>query len=327
MESNNIGEETMPNFDFQPSRWVPFRDKAVLDRVRNIKREDITSREPGWNPGFNPMVVPDDMVVWIWATDMLRRIKASDDENTPLTLVLPNPALTYKKVAYMINQFKVNCRNLHVYIMDEYADQDGNIAPPSYPPSFFRSTMNYLYNEIDPALRPPIEQMHGPTNENLKDYGKMIADRGGADAIYTGPGWVGHVAFIEPANDESPEFKAPSLEEWMKLGPRIVTLNPFTIAQNSLHGSFGLSGDIANVPPKAFTIGPAEVAGAKFRMEINALNTMGTFLSWQRLMTRLILHGPVTPLVPTSIHQLLKTDFYMSETTAANIEPTWEIEY
>jgi len=317
----------MSNFDFQPSKWVPYRDKAVLDRVRNIKREDIAKREPGWNPDFNVQVVPDDMVEWIWATDMFRRIKASDDENTPCTLVLPNPAHTYKKVAYMLNQFRVNCRNLHVFIMDEYADQDGNIAPPSYPPSFFRSTMNYLYNEIAPELRPPLEQMHGPTNENLKSYGKMIADMGGASAIYTGPGWVGHVAFIEPATEESPEFQAPSVDEWLTLGPRIVSLHPFTIAQNSLHGSFGMSGDAANVPPKAFTIGPAEVVGAKFRMEVNALTTMGTFSSWQRLMTRLILHGPVTPLVPTSLHQLLKTDFYVSETNAANIEPNWNLGY
>ena len=29
-------------FTYSPSKWVPFRDKAVLDRVRNIKSEDIT---------------------------------------------------------------------------------------------------------------------------------------------------------------------------------------------------------------------------------------------------------------------------------------------
>jgi len=317
----------MSNFAFEPSKWVPFRDKAVLERVRGIKREDIAKREPGWNPEFRVQVVPDDMVEWIWAADMFKRIKASDDEDAPCTLVLPNPAHTYKKVAYMLNQFRVSCRNLHVFIMDEYADQDGNIAPPSFPPSFFRATMNYLYNEIDPGLRPPEAQMHGPTNANLKDYGKMIAGMGGATAIYTGPGWTGHVAFIEPAVAESPEFIAPSVEEWLKLGPRIVSLHPFTIAQNSLHGSFGFSGDAANVPPKAFTIGPAEVVGAKFRMELNALTTLGTIVSWQRLMTRLILHGPVTPLVPTSLHQLLKTDFYISETNAANVEPNWEMGY
>lgn len=317
----------MPTFDFQPSKWVPFRDKAVLERVRNIKRDDITKREPTWHPNFNPMVVPDDMIEWIWVSDIVARIKASDEEDKPVVFIFPNPAHSYKKVAYQVNRMRINCRNVHVFIMDEYADEDGNIAPPSYPPSFFRATMHYFYNEIDEALRPPIEQIHGPTNENLPYYGKMIADMGGADACYSGPGWTGHLAFIEPAVPESPEFMADSLEEWMQMGPRIVTLHPLTIAQNSLHGSFGLSGDIAAVPPKAFTIGPAEVVGAKYRLDFNSLTTMGTFVSWQRLITRLVLHGPVTPLCPTSLHQLLATDFLISETIAADIEPNWEVGY
>ncbi len=77
------------------------------------------------------------------------------------------------------------------------------------------------------------------------------------------------VAFIEP---DAPEFAAGSMEEWKQMGPRIVTLSPFTIAQNSLH-------------------------------------------------------GPVTPLVPESICQTLRTDVIVSETSAQDIEPDWEKEY
>ena len=72
-------------------------------------------------------------------------------------------------------------------------------------------------------------------------------------------------------------------------------MSPFTLAQNSLHGSFGMSGDISAVPPKAATIGPAEVIGSKNRIDTHALTVHGTQTSWQRLMTRLCLHGPVTP--------------------------------
>ncbi|MBC8452256.1 MAG: hypothetical protein H8D65_00200, partial [Spirochaetes bacterium] len=129
--------------------------------------------------------------------------------------------------------------------------------------------------------------------------------------------------FIEP---DAPEFEG-TLEEWKKMGPRIVTLSPFTLAQNSLHGSFGMSGDIARVPPKAATIGPAEVIAAKYRMDMNSLGVHGTLTSWQRLMTRLVAHGPVTPKLPTSIHQLLKTDFYISEDSARNIEDDWDKGY
>jgi glucosamine-6-phosphate deaminase len=37
-------------------------------------------------------------------------------------------------------------------------------------------------------------------------------------------------------------------------------------------------------------------------------------------MARLCLHGPVTPRLPTSLHQLLRTDVYVTETAAHNIE-------
>jgi glucosamine-6-phosphate deaminase len=88
-----------------------------------------------------------------------------------------------------------------------------------------------------------------------------------------------------------------------------------------------MSGDIAAVPPKAATIGPAQIIGAKFRMEQHDLTIHGTSTSWQRLITRLCLHGPVTPKLPTSIHQLLKTDCYVTETAARDIEPDWDKGY
>ena len=110
-------------------------------------------------------------------------------------------------------------------------------------------------------------------------------------------------------------------------GPRVGTLHPLTIAQNSLHGSFGSSGDLAAVPPKAATIGPAEVIAAKHRIDLHAIGVGGSFTSWQRFTTRLVLHGPVTPLVPESILQTLRTDVWISESAAANIEPHWDKGY
>jgi glucosamine-6-phosphate deaminase len=134
---------------------------------------------------------------------------------------------------------------------------------------------------------------------------------------YSGPGWTGHLAFIEP---DAPEFDAP-LEEWKQMGARLVTLSPFTLAQNSLHGCFGSSGDIAAVPPKAATIGPADVIAARSRMEFAALSIHGTQTAWQRLVARLVYHGPVTPRLPTSILQQLSTNVYISETIASDVRP------
>ena len=98
-------------------------------------------------------------------------------------------------------------------------------------------------------------------------------------------------------------------------------LGPFTLAQNSQHGCFGISGDLAAVPPRAATIGPADVIAAKHRMEISAITVHGTPTSWQRLIARLVYHGPVTPKLPTSILQELRTDVFISETNAQDIRP------
>jgi len=189
---------------------------------------------------------------------------------------------------------------------------------------FGHAFKKYFWSKVDPKLRQPLKQVIGPTNKNIKVYGKMLADLGGADVCYSGPGWTGHLAFIEPT---APEFAAASLEEWKQMSARVCTLHPLTIAQNSLHGSFGSSGDLCAVPPKAATIGPAEVVAAKHRVQNHALSIGGTFSSWQRLVSRLVMHGPVTPLVPESLLQTLRTDVWVSETAAANIEPRWERGY
>jgi len=307
-------------FSYSPSKWVPFRDKNVLEKVRNIKREDLTKHP---NPKFNIQIVEDDEAEFIFVTDMFYRIKEAADKNEKVVLILPNPVPSYKKVAYLINKFKINCKNLYTFAMDEYANEDGFIAPESWRQGFIYAMMHNFYYQIDEDLRPSKDHFHGPNNKNINDYGKMIADMGGADMCYSGPGWTGHLAFVEP---DAPEFDAP-LEEWKQMGPRIVTLSPFTLAQNSLHGSFGMSGDLAIVPPKAATIGPAEVIASKARLEMHALSVHNTDTAWQRLMSRLVLHGPVTPLVPSSIHQLLETDCIVSETIARNIEPDWDKGY
>jgi glucosamine-6-phosphate deaminase len=303
-------------FEFEPSQWVPFKDKKEIERVLNIKKEDI---EKHANLNFKIRVVPDADAEPIWIADMFGRIKKSSETGEKLVMILPNPAPLYRHVARLINVCNIDCRNVYAFAMDEYADQDGNIAPETWEFGFTHAMLKYFYYEIDPKLRPPKNQIVGFSNKNINDYSQMIKDMGGADVCYCGPGWTGHLAFIEP---DAPEFQA-SLEEWKQMKARICTLSPFTLAQNSLHGSFGKSGNLAAVPPKAATIGPVDVVNTKHMHDTHAITVHGTSTAWQRFTTRLVLHGPVTPLVPESILQTLPTDVYVSETIAQNIEPDW----
>ncbi|MBS3763567.1 MAG: hypothetical protein KGZ25_09735 [Planctomycetes bacterium] len=310
----------MTDFTFEPAECVPFRDLAVVRRVRKIKSSEISDHP---NPDFKISVMSGAEIEFRWMMDMFERIKTASENGEKCVLITPQPWPNYRRLAHMLNRFKIDCQDLYTFNMDEYANQDGDIAPETWPHSFMYSMKKYFYAELDPEIRPPEDQIQGPTNNNIDDYGQMISDVGGADCCYSGPGWTGHLAFIEP---DAPEFDAP-LEEWKQMGPRICTLSPFTIAQNSLHGSFGMSGDLCAVPPKAATIGPAQVIEAKHRISLHAITVDGSFASWQRMASRLALHGPVTPKIPESILQTLRTDVWVSEKVAADIEPHWEKGY
>ena len=299
-------------FEFKIADFVPYKNKEVLDRVRKLSGKEL-EKHP--NPDFHIKVMTDPGSVWV--ADMVARIQMSDIYDKKCVMILPNPCpVVYESVAATVNALGINCRNVHVFTMDEWADDQGNVAPIDYQCGFSYSQLKYFYGNINPELRMPLSQIHYPTTENIKDYSKMLEAEGGAEVCYSGPGWAGHLAFIDPL---TPEFGTPSIEEYLKMEARIVTLNPMTIMQNSLHGVFGQSGDIASVPPRAATIGPVDVVRARNRLEFHALSTSGTFSSWQRMVSRLILHGEVTPLVPSSFLQLLRTDVYVSETIAAPI--------
>ena len=307
------GGTIVREFKFNPSLLVPFGDKEICERVRNVKREDITKHS---NPDFKITVVKDDDMAFMRVWDIFSRIKRAAEEDRRLVLILPQPHPQYRKVAYLINKHRINCRNLHTFNMDEWADQDGNIAPETYPNGFLYAMMHNFYFNLDEDLRPSKSQIIGPTNKNFKDYGKMIEDLGGADVCYGGIGWSGHIAFIEPG---SKEFEG-SLEEWKEMGPRIVTLSSFTIAQSSLDPDFGMSGDWAAIPPRAATIGPAEILGAKHYCSWNSFAVGATSVSWQRFTVRFAIHGPVTQKIPATILQTRKTDMYISETIAQDIK-------
>lgn len=313
----NIKFDPATDFDFIPGDYVPFKDRKVCEKLRKISGTDL-EKHP--NPDFKIKVMMNPHPVLI--STLFTRIKDASENGRKITLILGNPEPeTYIPLAQLINYFKVDCRKVHIFAMDEWADDQGNIAPETYKAGFAHSMLKYFVFQIDEKLRMPLENVHYPTNKNIADYSKMITDcgEGGADICSSSPGWTGHMAFIDPVS----EFMTDNMEEYLQQEARIVTLHPLTVAQNSLHGVFGQSGYVADVPPKAATIGPVDVKNARERIEVHALLTNNTFSSWQRMTSRLVLHGPVTPLVPSSMLQLMKTQVYVSEEIAAPFE-CWE---
>jgi glucosamine-6-phosphate deaminase len=293
----------MSAFTYDLAKFIEFRDTAELARVRAIPRERITEHA---NPDFHIRVEDDvDAFYTAFANDIVTRISVTRDEGRRCVLILPvGPVPQFTKAVAMINKRRLTMDHVHTFNMDEYADQDGNTAPTSWEGSFRRTMFDVFFDRIDAELRPPLEQIHFPSTATIEGYGDEIAALGGADTCYGGIGWCGHIAFWE--SHLGREFEG-DLEAYKQAGPRIVELNPMTIMQNALH-SFG--GDWSNVPPKAATIGPAEILGAA-RRSFWLDGDLGGGVSWQRFIARLVAHGPVSEFVPGSLLQTAPTDYTM----------------
>jgi glucosamine-6-phosphate deaminase len=299
-------------FTYDLASFIDFRDAAACERVRRITRAELTEHP---NDDFRIRVVDDAQEFYRgFAEDIVARIRAARDEGRQFVAILPvGPMPQYALAAQVINDERISLAHVHTFNMDEYASETGVTAPATWPGSFQRAMVERFFSLVDAELRPPEEQIHFPTTEALPDYSARIEDLGGADVCYGGIGWCGHIAFWE--SHLGHEFDG-DLDAYKQAGARLVELHPMTIMQNALH-SFG--GDWSWVPPKANTIGPREILGARHR-SFWLDGDLGGGVSWQRFIARLVAHGPVSEFVPGSILQTARTDYTILGGVADDVE-------
>ena len=70
------------DFKYSPSNHVPFRDKAVLERMRDIGRKDFENHP-------NPNLTVHVGVNFDMALDVFFRIKEASDASRHLVMILP----------------------------------------------------------------------------------------------------------------------------------------------------------------------------------------------------------------------------------------------
>jgi glucosamine-6-phosphate deaminase len=299
-------------FHYELAAVCTFRDREACEKVRAIKREDLCSHP---NPAFKMRIIDDPTEFYSkLANDLVDRVVQARDAGNRLVAILPvGPVPQYKLAVERINRERISLHHVETFNMDEYADEDGNTAPVTWAGSFQRSMWENFFGRIDPELRPPDSQIHFPVTEVIESYSARIADIGGADVCYGGVGWAGHIAFWEP--HLAKEF-AGDRAAFRAAGARLVELHPITVMQNALH-SFG--GDWSWVPPKANTIGPRDILGARHR-SFWLDGDLGGGYSWQRFIARLAAHGPVTELVPASFLQESGADYTMLGSVADDLE-------
>ena len=297
-------------FAFAPAQWLPLQDRDMLDRVGAMQLADHQGSVYE-HPQFRVKLEIDVHVNF--SIDLFRRIQMSDVENKKLVLILPSPEnAVFFSVVENLNKFRVSCRNVHVFFLYEYANEAGDVAPWESPYSRAGHFMRYFYNRLDADLRMPMAQIHFWTKENTAIYSDLIAAEGGADVAYTTMSWSGGIGAIDAET-----FPAETMDEFLAMGSRFVKPMPEMLAQDSLRGMFGCSGDIANVPPYAVTVGPKDIAQAKHRVHVQYLFACGGNPALQKFPLKLALFGPICPQNPGSMMRLYSGVCYIANEVAA----------
>jgi glucosamine-6-phosphate deaminase len=219
-----------------------------------------------------------------FAQALFEEIRAKAD----VTMVLPvGPVDQFPVLAQMINDARLDCRELTIVNMDEYLAGDEWVSIDH--PLSFRGYMNRkFYDLLDPDLAPPAENRIFPDPRDLPAVQEAIDARGGLDVCYGGIGINGHIAFNEPPEPGEPV----DTEEFAARPTRVVSLTRETVAINS----HTVGGEMSIIPPLAVTVGMKEILSAgRLCFYCNR--------PWQSAVIRRVLHGPVTGACPASLLQ------------------------
>lgn len=229
-------------------------------------------------------------VARLFAHSMLAEIQSAQASGRSATLIIPvGPVDQFPILAGLINDSRVDCRDLVLINMDEYLDDKDELVPLDHPLSF-RGFMNRkFYDLLDPALAPRPENRVFPDPKDLAAVPRLIAARGGVDVCFGGIGINGHLAFNEPPEPG----QSLSVEEFAALPTRCLNLARETRTINSVT----VGGDIQIIPRRAVTVGMREIlASRRLRFCCNR--------PWQRAVVRRALHGPLTSACPASLFRL-----------------------
>ncbi|MBI3879613.1 MAG: glucosamine-6-phosphate isomerase [Verrucomicrobia bacterium] len=235
-------------------------------------------------------------------------------EGRAATLIVPvGPVDQFPILARMINDERLDCRDVVLINMDEYLTDDDQFVPVEHPLSFRGFMERAFYGLLDPALAPRPEHRVFPDPRDCDAIGRLIEKRGGVDACFGGIGINGHLAFNEPSEDggrvrentgdsqnagDSPADESPALsrarpltvEAFAALPTRVLSLTRETRTINSVT----VGGGLEVVPRRAVTVGMKEILAARrLRFYCNR--------PWQSAVVRRVLHGPLTAACPASL--------------------------
>ena len=186
--------------------------------------------------------------VYHWtADDLLREVNQKNAEGKPTRWILPcGPTRQYPIFADVVNKERISLKNTHVFHMDDLLDWQTQLLPLNHPLSYQGWMRRKFYDNIDPELNIPETQRHFPDPNDIDSVSRAIEAIGGVDAMYTGVGYHGHIAYNEPPYTP---WQSISKEEFRNSKSRILPINVDTIIAISQREMGGCSHVVPQMGP------------------------------------------------------------------------------
>ena len=255
------------------------------------------------NFSFNLRQVDSEVdLYWEMALSMYKEIEKNNEKNQPTVMILPvGPVFQYRKFNRLLEEKPLDLRNVHIFFMDEYLDENDKCICADSPLSFHGFVQRELLDRMDKKHKQELVNVHFPAPDKPEEYDRMIEDLGGITLCHAGVGIVGHLAFNEPIDSNK-----MTVEEYTKLGTRKLNLTEKTITINS---HTAMSGAYELIPKRAITVGFRQIYEAK-KIEIY-MNR-----DWQSTVLRkALLMNPTTEFPVT----ILQTRGNVSFTVTPNV--------
>ena len=272
--------------NFFPAGW----DLKKIDKCCGNPPGKILDRQPWWNKNFTPVPCGtlEEFDVKM-GHEIALEITLAREAGRKLMLILPvGPMGMYKWAVYFLKEWKVDCRHVYGFNMDEWSDRDGNTLPAGNPGAFQNAMEGAFYGPLG-KLTVPENQRNFAVKKLLPSYPEKMAalkKQGARLVVIFGIGRVCHIAFWEP--HFAAEFSGAA--EWKKQPYRLgAKLHPLTIEQNAVTS---FKSRTTLVPCFANTIGPGLFLQAD-KIIGGCDGTLGRGMMWQGMSLWMTLrYGP-----------------------------------
>lgn len=216
----------------------------------------------------------------VFANDLWEEIASAREAGREISLIVPlGPTGQYPLLAQRINDEGLPLDHVTFFGMDEWLDWQGRPFELDHPYSLEGRLHALFLDLVEPALRPPPENVVFPTPLALDRSAEELERRGNVVGTYGGVGFQGHIAFNEPP---SSRWYSVGLDELRDSRTRVLAIAIDTVIA---HAQRSAGGNVFAVPPMAVTLGMRELLAApRIRLYIDTG-------SWKRTILRILLFG------------------------------------